>query len=176
LKKQNKILITVVMLIVLIISIDCIIGFTIGGEFRIFHLLITVIVDFLLTALSILFIKGKDFLKSKYSNEAIVLIAILLVVVSYFMYGLLNNIGADQNSITYDTKVEATGSYGKSSYLVLEFYDLNGDLQEVKDYTQFWIDDDTYPEEGSKLTIEEKQGGFGYKIYKILKVNDKSEG
>lgn len=83
LSRQNRILITVVSLLVFIIILDCIIGFTLGGIFTFKHLLIVIAVNLVFSLLSIWFIEGKDYIKSKKMLEPFVLITVLLVIVSY---------------------------------------------------------------------------------------------
>ena len=45
-----------------------------------------------------------------------------------------------------------------------ECYDKNGNMQEVWDYNFIWFDDETCPEEGATITVEERPGGFGYPV------------
>ena len=99
LNRRGRIIITVVSLSVLIIILDCIIGFTMGGVFTVKHWLIVIPINALLSLLSILFIKGKEYIKSKKMLEPFIFITVLLVAAScLFMFGLAR-LGADSQGI-----------------------------------------------------------------------------
>lgn len=87
LNRRGRIIITVVSLSALIIILDCIIGFTMGGVFTIKHWLIVISINAVLSLLSILFIKGKEYIKSKKMLEPFIFITVLLVAAScLFMF------------------------------------------------------------------------------------------
>mgnify|MGYP002573133606 CR=1 FL=1 len=125
LSRQNRILITVVSLLVFIIILDCIIGFTLGGIFTFKHLLIVTAVNLVFSLLSIWFIEGKDYIKSKKMLEPFVLITVLLVIVSYIAMSGLAHLGASEQGVEYDTVIENCYSL-KSPRTTIEFYDRNG--------------------------------------------------
>lgn len=170
-KKTDKILITVILLVFAVIGIDCIIGFTIGGEIRLIHIVILVAIHLVLTYLSILFINGKEYEKSDGYKEALILITIGLVAISYVMYGGLNRLSASNDSVVYDTYIEETNTYEKTIFTEVGFRDRNNNLGHAWDKTIMWYDDDSFPEEGAPITIREKQGGFGYPVYELVAIN-----
>lgn len=172
LSRQNRILITVVSLLVFIIILDCIIGFTLGGIFTFKHLLIVIAVNLVFSLLSIWFIEGKDYIKSKKMLEPFVLITVLLVIVSYIAMSGLAHLGASEQGVEYDTVIENCYSL-KSPRTTIEFYDRNGNLQTVYSYMQIWFDDESTPETGAKITIKETKSTFGDTLYTIEKINGK---
>lgn len=174
-KKTDKILITVILLIFAVIGVDCIIGFTIGGEIRLIHIVILVAIHLVLTYLSILFINGKEYEKSDSYKEALILITIGLVAISYVMYGGLNRLSASNDSVVYDTYIEETNSHEKTIFTEIGFRDRNNNLAHAWDKIIIWYDDDTFPREGVPITIRERQGGFGYPVYEIVAINGKPE-
>lgn len=90
------------------------------------------------------------------------------------MYSGMNKLSASNEIITYDTTIEYT-SNGKQLHTDIGFYDRNGNMQEIWDFNQFWTDDESCPEEGVTITVEERQGGFGYPVFKMTRVNGRIE-
>ena len=74
LSRQNKILITVISLIILVVITDCAIGFTFGGIFTAKHWVAIIPINIIFALLSIWFIKGKAFNRSKKIIEPLILI------------------------------------------------------------------------------------------------------
>lgn len=74
LNRRGRIIITVVSLSALIIILDCIIGFTMGGFFTVKHWLVVIPINAVLSLLSILFINGKEYIKSKKMLERLFLL------------------------------------------------------------------------------------------------------
>lgn len=173
-KKSHKILITVTLLICAIIGFVCLIGFTIGGRFGWLHVIIFGCISAVISFLSILFINGIDFIKSNNSIEPFVILIIAITVAFNVMYSGMNKLSAGNEVITYDTTIEYT-STGKQLHTDIGFYDKNGNMQVIWDFNQFWIDDESCPEEGATITVEERQGGFGYPVFKMTRVNGRIE-
>ena len=173
-KKSHKILITIILLICAIIGFVCLIGFTIGGRFGWLHAIIFACISAVISFLSILFISGSDFTKSNKFIEPFVILIIAITVVFNVMYSGINKLSAGNEVITYDTTIEYT-SHGKQLYTDIGFYDRNGNMQEIWDFNQFWTVDESYPEEGVTITVEERQGGFGYPVFKMTRVNSRIE-
>ena len=90
------------------------------------------------------------------------------------MYSGINKLSAANEVIAYDTTIEYT-STGKQLHTDIGFYDKNGNMQEIWDFNQFWTDDESCPEEGATITVEERQGGFGYHVFKMTRVNGRIE-
>ena len=44
-----------------------------------------------------------------------------------------------------------------------------------ENYNFIWFDDETCPEEGATITVEDRQGGFGYPVFDLIKVNGRIE-
>lgn len=172
--KSHKILITVTLLICAIIGFVCLIGFTIGGHFGWVHIIIFACISAVISFLSILFINGKNYTKSKKFIESFVLLVIAITVAFNVMYSGMNRLSAGNEVMTCDTTIEYTYT-GKQLHTDIGFYDKNGNMQEIWDFNQFWIDDESCPEEGAAITIEERQGGFGYPVFKIISVNGRIE-
>ena len=171
LNRRGRIIITVVSLSALIIILDCIIGFTMGGVFTVKHWLIVIPINAVLSLLSILFIKGKEYIKSKKMLEPFIFITVLLVAAScLFMLGLAR-LGTESQGIQYDTVIEECCSEPKSPRTTVKFYDKDGNLQTVYVYKQMWFDDESVPETGAKITIKETENAFGDTLYTIEKVN-----
>lgn len=173
-KKSHKILITITFLICAIIGFVCLVGFTIGNRFGWFHLCFFAGISAIISYLSILFINGRDFVKSKKLKEPLIILVIALTVIFNFMYNGINELGAGNEVTTYDTKVEYSYT-GRQFHTDIGFYDKNGNMQEIRDYTQIWTDDESCPEEGAIITIEERQGGFGYPVFEMTRVNGRIE-
>lgn len=173
-KKSHKILITVVLLMCVIIIFVCLIGFTIGNRFGWLHLIIFACISAVISYLSILFINGINFTKSNKFFEPFIILIIAITIVFNVMYSGINKLSAGSEIIAYDTVVEYSYSV-KQLHTDIGFYDRNGNMQEIWDFTQIWIDDESYPEEGATITIEERQGGFGYPVFKIARVNGRIE-
>lgn len=173
-KKSHKILITIILLICAIIGFVCLIGFTIGGRFGWLHAIIFACISAVISFLSILFINGSDFTKSNKFIEPFVILIIAITVVFNVMYSGINKLSAGNEVITYYTTIEYT-SHGKQLHTDIGFYDRNGNMQEIWDFNQFWTDDESYPEEGVTITVEERQGGFGYPVFKMTRVNGRIE-
>lgn len=171
LNRKNRILIAVVSLLVFIVIIDCVIGFTLGGVFTFKHWLLVTLINSMFSFLSILFIEGKGFVKSSKMREPFVMITILLVMVSFFVMGGLSHLGASQEGIQYDTVIEECYTIGKLPRTTIQFYDQDGELQTVYSYKQVWFDDESVPEIGAKMTIKETKSAFGDTLYTIVKVN-----
>lgn len=173
-KRSHKILITVTLLICAIIGFVCLIGFTVGGRFGWLHVIIFACISAVISFLSILFINGIDFIKSNNFIEPCVILIIAITVIFNVMYSGINKLSASNDMITYDTKVEYSYS-GKQLHTDIGFYDRNGNMQEIWDFNQFWTDDESCPEEGATITVEERQGGFGYPVFKMTRVNGRIE-
>ena len=173
-KKSHKILMTVTFLICAIIGFVCLIGFTIGGRFGWLHIIIFACTSAVISFSSMLFINGIDFIKSNNFIEPFVILIIAITVVFNVMYSGINKLSAGNEVITYDTTIEYI-SNGKQLHTDIGFYDKNGNMQEIWDFNQFWIDDESCPEEGATITVEERQGGFGYPIFKMTRVNGRIE-
>lgn len=171
--KQNKILITVTVLIVLIIAFTCFVGFTLGGRFNITHLLIFLVIAIFLSVVSIAFINGRSFLKSEKFRLPFIILIIGFVAVFNIMYGFLNYLGQSTDGMVYETEVEYITSY-KMAPTTVGFYDENGEMQELNDWSIINIDDDTAITDGSIIEIKEHKGAFGYTNYEVLKVNGKT--
>lgn len=173
--KTYKILITVAMLIFVIIGFVCMVGFTIGNRFGWLHLLIFVIISAIISFLSILFINGMEYVKSRRLTEPFIVLVIAFTVVFNVMYSGINKISADSEAKIYDTTVEYVYNGKGELHASIGFYDKNGNMQEVWDYNFIWFDDETCPEEGATITVEERQGGFGYPVFDLIKVNGRIE-
>lgn len=48
-------------------------------------------------------------------------------------------------------------------------------MLEIWDFKQIWFYDESCPEEGATINIEERQGGFGYPVFKMTQVNGRIE-
>lgn len=173
-KKSHKILITVTLLICAIIGFVCLIGFTIGGRFGWLHVIIFACISAVISFLSILFINGGSFIISNNFIEPFVILIITITVVFNVMYSGVNKLSASNEVITYDTTIEYTIN-GKQLHTDIGFYDRNGDMQVIWDFNQFWTDDESCPKEGAPITVEERQGGFGYPVFKMTRVNGRIE-
>lgn len=174
LKRSHKILITVTFLMCAIIGFVCLVGFTIGDHFGWLHLIIFACVSTVISFLSILFINGKEFTKSNKFFEPFIILVIAITVAFNVMYSGINKLSAGNKVTTYNTVIEY--SYGgKQLHTDIGFYDENGNMQEIWDFKQFWFDDESYPEKGATITVEERQGGFGYPVFKITRVNGRIE-
>lgn len=173
-KKSHKIIITLTLLMCAIIGFVCLIGFTIGGRFGWLHIIIFACISAVISFLSILFINGSNFTKSNNFIEPFVLLTITITVVFNVMYSGINKLSAANEVIAYDTTIEYT-STGKQLHTDIGFYDKNGNMQEIWDFNQFWTDDESCPEEGATITVEERQGGFGYPVFKMTRVNGRIE-
>lgn len=174
-KKSNKILITVILLLFAVISADCIIGFTIGNKIGAMHIVILTAIHIILSSLAIVFIKGSEYRKTAGYKEALIITTIGLVALSAVMYGGFNKMSAGSESVEYETYVEYTNQYRGIMFMQVYFNDVQGNTACVSDKNILWFDEDTYPEYGTPLTIREKQGGFGYPVYEIIAVNGKTE-
>lgn len=174
-KKSNKILITVILLLCAVIGTDCIIGFTIGKKIGAVHILILTAIHLILSYLAIVFIKGSEYKKTTGYKEALIITTIGLVALSAVMYGGFNRLSAGNESVEYETCVEYTDQYRGIMFMQVYFNDMQGNTACVSDKNILWIDEDTYPEDGTPITIREKQGGFGYPVYEIIAVNGKAE-
>ncbi len=86
--RKNKILITVVALIVLIFALTCLVGFTLGGRFGLTHLIIFLVLSIFMSVGSIAFINGKYFWESDKVKAPFVLLIIGFVAVFSMMYML----------------------------------------------------------------------------------------
>lgn len=174
-KKSHKILISVTLLICAIIGFICLIGFTIGGRFGWIHVIIFACFGAAISFLSILFINGSDFTKSKKFIEPFVILLVAITIIFGVMYNGINKLSADNKVITYDTKIEYLYTGKGQLHTDIGFYDNNGNMQEIWDFNQFWTDDESCPEEGDTITVEEQQGGFGYPVFKMTQVNGQIE-
>ena len=171
LNKQNKILITVISLIILIFVTDCVIGFTLGGIFTAKHWFAIIPINIIFALLSIWFIKGKAFIKSKKIIEPLILISVLLVLTSYVVMGGIARLFSNQEGISYDTIIVECYTAGKSPRTEISFYDRNGNLQTIYSYKQIWFDDESVPEKGKTITIKETKSAFGDTLYTIENTN-----
>ncbi len=173
-KKSHKILITVVLLMCVIIVFVCLIGFTIGNRFGWLHLIIFACISAVISYLSILFINGINFTKSNKFFKPFIILIIAITVVFNIMYSGINKLSAGSEIISYDTVVEYSYCV-RQLHTDIGFYDKNGNMQEIWDFKQIWLDDESCPEEGATIIVEERQGGFGYPVFKITRVNGRIE-
>lgn len=169
-KKQNKILITVIILIFAIIGTVCAVGFTIGGKFGYLHLLVFLVISLVFSATSICFIRNKSQLKDRENIEKIILIAICFLAVFYGTYVGLNRFSASNEYITYESSIEYTFVPDKMSRKHIVFLDRNGNECEVVNGNEVWVDELKESADGKRITVKEQTGGFGYKIYSITSI------
>ena len=168
--RTNKIILSAVGGLILIVSFSCLYGFTIGGnDIRSVIFLITS--SMLITVLIFIFIFGKDFATDKKVKSIAIGVAIGICVLSYFTYNGLNRISADESKtveyeaeITYYDIRTAGQGIGPDS---VDFINSQGNEVRV-DYYRGFINYDVIVNEAEFVLIREIQGGFGYKIYEVL--------
>lgn len=171
-KKSHKILILIAVLIVAVISITCLVGFTIGGKFGWWHMLLFFLISLVLTMLSLLFVNGKAYLKTSKFREPLVLVTLSIFIAFFAFYGWANFIGASNDAVIYDTIVEYDSQYSRTFTTDIGFLDENGVMQETKDHSVLFDEKNPYPQKGSTITVQQRQGAFGYPVFKIINVKE----
>ena len=170
--KETKIILSVIADIILIVAINCAYGFIVGGSPKALpYTLFLIASSIVISLLTFIFIFGKDFASHDKLKSFAIGFAFAVGVISYFSYGLLNEIATDpQNSIEYETTITYVDYIPKSITDDVYFYDLDGNEICIK-YTPAPIqisEDEFIAEEGAKIVVRETNGAFEYKTYKIL--------
>ena len=168
--RTNKIILSVVGGLIAIVAFSCLYGFTIGGNNATWAICL-IAWSLLITASIFFFIFGKTFIKNQILIEIAVGVLTVVAVLSYFTYGGLNRISADESKtveyeaeITYYDVRTAGQSIGPNS---VDFINQQGNKVRV-DYYRAFINDDVIVDEAKFVLIREIQGGFGYPIYEVL--------
>ena len=166
--RTNKIILSVVGGLLAIVTFCCLYGFTIGGNNAIWAICL-IIWSLLITASIFFFIFGKDFIKNQTLLEISVAVLTVVCVLSYFTYGGLNKISADESkTVEYDAEITYYVT-GKPPFL--DFVNQQGNEVRIDVYYDLINEEeDEYITLGSAqyVCIRETPGGFGYPIYEIL--------
>lgn len=166
--KTNKIILSVVSGLILIVAFCCLYGFTIGGNNAIWAICL-IAWSLLITASIFFFIFGKDFIKNQTLLEIAVVVLIAVAVLSYFTYGGLNRISADESqTVEYDAEIV---SYVTGKPPLVDFINQQGNEIRIGVYYDFINEEeDEYVTLGNAehILIRETPGGFGCPIYEIL--------
>ncbi len=151
-----------------IVTFCCLYGFTIGGNNAIWAICL-IIWSLLITASIFFFIFDKDFIKNQTLLEISVAVLTVVCVLSYFTYGGLNKISADESkTVEYDAEITYYVT-GKPPFL--DFVNQQGNEVRIDVYYDLINEEeDEYITLGSAqyVCIRETPGGFGYPIYEIL--------
>lgn len=166
--RTNKIILSVVGGLLAIVTFCCLYGFTIGGNNAIWAICL-IIWSLLITASIFFFIFDKDFIKNQTLLEISVAVLTVVCVLSYFTYGGLNKISADESkTVEYDAEITYYVT-GKPPFL--DFVNQQGNEVRIDVYYDLINEEeDEYITLGSAqyVCIRETPGGFGYPIYEIL--------
>ena len=166
--RTNKTILSVVGGLISIVAFCCLYGFTIGGDNAIF-IVCLIAWSLLITASIFFFIFGKTFIKKQILMEIAVGVLTAVVGLSYFTYGGLNRISADESK-TVEYEAEITG-YINGKPPIMDFVNQQGNEVRIDVYYDLINDEeDNYITLGSAkfVLIREIQGGFGYPIYEVL--------
>ena len=166
--RTNKIILSVVGGLLAIVAFCCLYGFTIGGNNTVWAICL-IIWSLLITASIFFFIFGKIFIKNQTLLEISVAVLTVVCVLSYFTYGGLNKISADESkTVEYDAEITYYVT-GKPPFL--DFVNPQGNKVRIDVYYDLINEEeDEYITLGSAqyVCIRETPGGFGYPIYEIL--------
>lgn len=166
--RTNKIILSVVGGLILIVAFSCLYGFTIGGnDIRSVIFLITS--SLLITVLIFIFIFGKDFAIDKKVKSIAIGVAIGICVLSYFTYNGLNRISADESkTVEYEAEITDFDYFSRSADNIY-FINSQGIEVKIEYYSDIiYLEETILPDEAEFIRIREIQGGFGYTIYEVL--------
>ena len=150
--------------LLLCIGVCCAIGFTVGGAPDLPKQIAFFTVSLLFGILSAIFLKQDKSL----SRVLILLITAIFFVAVCCGYTALNRLSSSEDYIEYQTEITDINYYGKSFCEEICFPDRSGNEAVVIRYNLGIYENDQVPEEGKTITVREKQGGFGYPVYKII--------
>lgn len=173
--KRNKIIIAVVVDLLLTVVIDCLYGFTIGGDIGEYSqdlsllkfLLAIIILCAGASTFTMALINGKDFFSTGKSGFFITLIAMCIVCTA--LYGPLNTLSQSEVRAEYDAVI-ADYYYANKGELrdtyVLEKAD--GSIIYKKELLSQPISfSDEEEIMGKTVHVKERMGGFGYPVYEV---------
>ena len=166
--RTNKIILSVVGGLILIVAFSCLYGFTIGGK-NAFTAIFLIVSSLIISALIFAFIFGKDFIKSDKLKNIALGVAIGICILSYFTYSGLNRISADESqTVEYEAEITDFDYFPRSANNI---YFINS--QGVEVYIEHYddiiaLEGTILSEEAEFIRIREIQGGFGHTIYEVL--------
>ncbi len=181
-KKANKVLISVIADIFYVLIFDCIYGFFVGGrigfygDFRnnILYFVFVAVMAFIAMVFNFIFICEKDSLADKKNVKLLVIFTVLTAMTMAAIYSPLNSVAAGADSIVYDSTIIDVYYYKSLINYDISFIDNNG--EEVSTTICFGnapcLDENYVVEEGTKITVIEKNGGFDFPVYDITFVFD----
>lgn len=166
--RTNKIILSVVGGLILIVAFSCLYGFTIGGK-NAFTAIFLIVSSLIISALIFAFIFGKDFIKSDKLKNIALGVAIGICVLSYFTYNGLNRISADESkTVEYEAEITDFDYFTRSADNIY-FINSQGIEVKIEYYSDIiYLEETILPDEAEFIRIREIQGGFGYTIYEVL--------
>lgn len=148
--------------LLLVVGIDCLIGFTLGGKIGILHVALFFIASFVLGTLASIFLYIKDRVIEMPKTAIITSMAIFFLVLC-LGYGGINSISKSSDYLEYQTVISYVETPYKTFHNNYYFEDLNGERQVFRRIMGTGVD----YEYGDKINVKEYQGGFGYPVYEI---------
>lgn len=166
--RTNKIILSVVGGLILIVAFSCLYGFTIGGN-DICSVIFLITSSLLITVLIFIFIFGKDFATNNIVKKVAIGVAFCVFAISFFTYNGLNKISADESkTVEYEAEITyfSSGYRGPDTIYFLNSQGFEVDVTYLDAFISF--EEGIYPDEAEFVLIREIQGGFGYTIYEVL--------